>query len=172
MTDPAPLTRFQRMLLATDGTVTHILEAYADEPVEVVKLLQAFDTSNPAEAALLLSDDDKVLRRQVVLRSARSRRNLLYAETTVVVDRVDQALLDGLLATDKPMGLLMAEGRTETFREILAVGRRPAGARGPHFALGPADELIFRTYRIVAGGRPVILITEEFPPTFFRDLPA
>ena len=34
----APLTWFQRVLLGTDGTVTHILEAYTGEPIEVRKL--------------------------------------------------------------------------------------------------------------------------------------
>src|SRR5690348_16608096 len=32
------LTRLQRMLVGADGTLTHMLEAYADEPVEFEKL--------------------------------------------------------------------------------------------------------------------------------------
>jgi chorismate-pyruvate lyase len=168
-----PLTRFQRVLLSTDGTVTHILEAYAGEPIEVVKLLQELDTSNDGDAPLRLSEpDQKVLRRRVVLRGSRSKQNLLYAETVVVLARVDAALLDGLVDTDKPIGALLAERRIETLREILHVGREPAGEHGVHFAVDPTAELISRTYRIVARQRPVILITEKFPPTFFRDLPA
>lgn len=171
MTDPLPLTRFQRMLVGTDGTVTHILEAYADEPVEVVKLLQVFDTSNEGDGHLALLPDDKVLRRRVVLRGRRSRRNLLYAEAVVVAERVDPAFLDGVVGTGKPIGLLLAEHRTETFREILEVGRQPAGPAGAHFGLDATEELIFRTYRIVANRHPIILITERFPPDFFRGLP-
>ena len=170
-TGAAPLTRFQRMLLDTDGTVTHILEAYADEPIDVVKLRQALDTSNRGDADLLLTDD-KVLRRRVLLRGRRSLRNLLYAEAVVVIERVDPAFLDGLLRTDRPIGALLAERRTETFREILQVGREPAGPCSAHFGIEASAELIFRTYRILARGQPIILITEKFPADSFLGLPA
>lgn len=172
MTGPRSFTRFQRMLVGTDGSVTHILEAYADEPMEVVKLFQAFDTPNDGDTHLLLSGDDKVLRRRVVIRGSRSRKNLLYAETVVVLGRAEPAFLDGLARTDKPIGVLLAEGRTETFREILEVDREPAGPLGAHFDLDATAELISRTYRIVAGRQPIILITEKFPADAFRGLPA
>ena len=163
-------TRFQRMLLGTDGTVTHILEAYADEPIDVVKLVQAIDTPKAGDGHLLLSDG-KVLRRRVLLRGRRSLSNLLYAEAVVAIERAGPAFLDGLLETDKPIGVLLAEHRTETFREILEVGREPAGSCGAHFAIDPSAELSFRTYRIVADGHPIILITEKFPSDSFRGLP-
>ena len=169
-TDPT-FTRFQRMLLATDGTVTHILEAYAEEPIEVVKLLQQFDVAGDLDAALGLPPDEKVLRRHVVLRGVESRRHLLYAEAVVAVGRIEPAVLDGLLATDKPIGVLLAERRTETFREILQVGREPAGPVGAHFGLARAAALVFRTYVIVAGGQPLIQITEKFPTDHFRGVP-
>ncbi len=170
--DAVPLTRFQRMLMGADGTVTHILEAYADEPIEVVKLHQGVDTSNLGDAQLELSADDEVVRRRVVLRGRRSHRPLLYAEATVALGRVDPAFLDGLVGTEKPIGVLLAEHRTETFREVLTVDREPAGPCGTHFGISPTAELLFRTYRIVAGHRPAILITEKFPTDFFRGLPA
>ncbi|MDQ4089181.1 MAG: chorismate pyruvate-lyase family protein [Actinomycetota bacterium] len=167
-----PLTRFQRILLGTDGTVTHILEAYADEPIEVVKLFQAFDVSVDGDAALLLSEGERVLRRRVLLRGTRSNRNLLYAEVVVVLGRVDRGILDGLVATDKPIGILLRENRAETFREILGIEREPAGSCASHFGIDPDAEIIGRTYRIVARRQPVILVTEKFPSGFFRDLPA
>jgi len=172
VTDAATFTRFQRMLLGTDGTVTHILEAYADEPIDVVKLLQGVDTSNDADAHLRLSGDDKVLRRRVLLRGRESGRPLLYAEAVVALGRVEPAFLDGLVGTDKPIGILLAENRTETFREILAVDREPAGALGAHFGIDATAELISRTYRIMARQQPMILITEKFPADCFRGLPA
>src|SRR5688500_3130627 len=149
------------MLLDTDGTVTHIVEAYAGEPIEVVKLLQEFDTANEGDALLDLSEDDeKVLRRRVVLRGRGSKRNLLYAEAVVVPGRVEPAFLDGLVGTDNPIGVLLAQNRTETFRQILRVYREPAGATGAIFGVEATADLIARTYRILAGGLPVLLITE------------
>jgi len=160
------------MLLSTDGTVTHILEAYADEPVDVVKLLQEIDSTDTVHPELELVDDDKVLRRHVLLRGRRSGRTLLYAEAVVALGRVEAGFLDGLLETDKPIGILLAEHRTETFREILHVDRELAGAVGAHFGLPAHARLVSRTYRIMRGRRPMILITEKFPPAHFRDIPA
>ncbi|MDQ4069612.1 MAG: chorismate pyruvate-lyase family protein [Actinomycetota bacterium] len=168
----ADLTRFQRMLLGADGTVTSILEAYAGEPVEVLKLLQAFETATEAQAELGLGPGDRALRRRALLRGRHSRRNLLYAETIVMPDRVEPALLEGLLGTDKPLGALLVETRAETFREILAVHREPSGPTGAHFGIGPEGQLMSRTYRILQGGRPVILVTEKFPASSFRTVPA
>ncbi len=166
------LTRFQRILVGTDGTVTHILEAYAEEPIEAVKLAQEHDTCQDGDAALELPERATVLRRRVVLRGRNSGRNLLYAEAVVVPDRVHLNLLSGLLGTDKPIGRLLAENRMETFREILVVDREPAGPCAVHFGIDAATDLIFRTYRIVERGQPIMLITEKFPAHFFRGLPA
>jgi len=160
------------MLLGTDGTVTHILEAYAEEPIDVVKVLQEVAVADDLDAALNLPSEEKVLRRHVVLRGRQTGRHLLYAEAVVAVGRIEPAVLDGLLATDKPIGVLLAERRTETFREILRVGREPAGTVGAYFGLDPAATLVFRTYVIVAGGRPLIQITEKFPTEHFRGMPA
>lgn len=159
------------MLLATDGTVTHVVEAYAGEPVEVVKLRQETDVSDEADLELDLPPDEKVLRRRVLLRGRHSKRALLYAEAVVALGRVEPGFLDGLVATDKPIGVLLAEHRTETFREILRVGQEPAGPLGAHFGVAPVEELLSRTYRIMARRQPIIMITEKFPTTFFRGVP-
>jgi chorismate-pyruvate lyase len=169
--DQDGFTRFQRMLLSTDGTVTRLLETYAGEPIEVVKLRQELDVAGPGDEPLCLAAGDSVLRRHVVLRGRRSRQNLLYAEAVVVPVRVDRGFLDALLATDVPIGALLAEHRMETFRENLVVARERAGRRGAHFGVDAGAELIYRTYRIVARGVPVILITEKFPAGSFRQLP-
>lgn len=171
MPDPLVLTRFQRVLLGTDGTVTHILEAYTDEPIEVLKLRHDLDVPGPGDEALEAGPGTPVLRRHVVLRGRRSRQPLLYAEAVVVPGRLDPPVVDGLVGTDKPIGSLLAENRMETFREILAVDCEPAGACAGHLGVDPTADLIFRTYRIVFRGRPVMLITEKFPARSFRGLP-
>lgn len=159
------------MLVGTDGTVTHILEAYAGEPVEVEKLVQAFDTADRTDERLALDQGEQVLRRQVLLRTANTRRNLVYAEVVVAVARAGPALVDGLVATDKPIGVLLAEHRMETLREILSVDLERAGLEATHFDVDASTRLVVRTYRIVARGRPVLLITEKFPTSLFRGLP-
>lgn len=166
------LTRLQRMLLGADGTVTHILEAYADEPIEAIKLHQEFDTRRPTDGALDLPEGAAVLRREVVLRGRRSRRNLLYASAVLAVGRIAPKLLEVLVSTDQPIGRVLVANRIETFREILEVGRGPAEAAGAHFGALPTAELISRTYRILSQGQPLMVITERFPAHFFLELPA
>ncbi|MFN2607581.1 MAG: chorismate pyruvate-lyase family protein [Acidimicrobiales bacterium] len=170
LAEPPFLTRFQRILVGTDGTVTPMLEAYADEPIEVVKLFQKYDATVGADAPLELAPDARVLRRRVVLRGRQSKRSLVYAEVAVAVDRVDPAILDGLLTTDTPVGTLLSQRRTETFREILRADREPAGECAAQFGIEPAAEVVSRTYRIFASGRPIMVITERFPATSFQDL--
>ncbi len=171
--NPVPsLTPLQRMLLRTDGTLTPILEAYAGEAVEVVRLHQEYDLSTEGDGALLVPPGVKVLRRRVVLRGSQSRRSLLYAEAVIVPERVEPCLVEDLLGTDKPIGALLSEYRVETLRDILVVEREPAGPAGRFLGADPAATVLSRTYRIVAGHRPIMLITEKFRAELFRTLRA
>jgi chorismate-pyruvate lyase len=58
----------------------------------------------------------------------------------------------------------------ETFREILAVDQVPAEGCGSYFGIDERAPVISRTYRIISSGQPVMVITEKFPPAFFRSL--
>jgi chorismate-pyruvate lyase len=166
------LTRFQRVLLGADGTVTHMLEAYADEPIEAVKLLQELGSSHDGDVALDVAPGTTLLRRRVLLRGVHSGRTLLYAQAAVVPERVGVDVVDGLITTTKPIGRILSEQRTETFRRILEVDREPAGACASYFGVEPTAAMLYRTYVIVSGRLPIMLITEKFPAEFFRDLPA
>ena len=165
------LTPLQRVLVRADGTVTSILEAYAGEPVEASKLLEVFDTSDEGDGDLL-AGGQSVLRRQVLLRGRHTGRNLLLAQTVVALGHLDGTIVDELLESDKPLGVLLAEHRVETFREVLRAGRAEAGPWGAHFGIAGTDEVIFRTYRVVIRQQPTILVTETFPATAFREFPA
>jgi chorismate-pyruvate lyase len=162
---PRPLTPLERVLVETDGTMTFLLEAVMGESIEAVKLHQELDTSEAAEQAVLgLADAAVVMRRHALLRGRHSRRVFVYAAAVVAIDRIDAGLADALRTTDTPIGRLLAENRTETFRDFLHRGRRRAGAAGRYLDLAAGDEVLFRTYRIHSGGEPIMLITERFSP--------
>lgn len=163
----APATLLQRVLLTTDGNVGRILENYAGEAIEAVKLEQVLMPGGEPNHALELTEDDERLLRRVILRGSTSGRNLLYAETIVVVGRLHPLVHAGLLSTSEPIGRLMTVARIETFRDILSTGRTRAGAVGAHFGVTEDEHLFVRTYRIMAGGHPMMLITEKFPTTWF-----
>lgn len=171
MLTTSSLAPLQRVLLGADGTVTHILEAYADEPIEAVKLEQTQGTAGEDAEVVDATPGTPVLHRRVVLRGRRTGRTLLYAEAIVVNDRVGITFVEGLVGTDLPIGTLLAASRTETFREILAVGREPAGRCAAHFGISPTDDVLFRTYRILSRKKPILLITERFPATWFLGRP-
>jgi chorismate-pyruvate lyase len=163
------LSSFQRVLLTTDGTLTDILEAYVWEPIEIVKLVQENAKASDAIPQLDIEPRADVLRRVILLRGVRSKKNYLHATSTLVLDRLDPGLREDLMTTQEPLGKLMIQARLETFREILSCRLYTAPNVGMFFGLSPDTEFISRTYRIFSRGRPFILITESFPGSWFRD---
>ena len=155
----------QRILLTTDGNVGRILENYAGEAIRAVKLDQSSSPGGEACHPLELAADEERLTRRVVLRGSTTGRTLLHAETLVAVARLHPLVRTGLLSTSEPIGRLLTTARLETFRDILSSGVTRAGAVAEHFDIGEDEDVFVRTYRIIAGGRPIMLITEKFPTT-------
>ena len=164
-----PLSILQRILLITDGTVTDVLEAYANEPIRVVKLDQSFDSVDGQTPELDLPPLGRVLRRTVLLQGAISGQNFLFADSVVTLEGLDPEIVDGLVGSDRPIGRLLAQQRVETFREIVAVGFELAGPSAQYFDVEPTSRLVFRTYRIIVRQQPVMRITEKFPLSLFAD---
>ena len=160
------LSPAQQVLVKTNGTVTHILEAYTGEPMRIVKLSQGYVACED-DRRLDLESGHPVLQRTVLLQGSNSGRNYLFADSIMIPDRLDRRVVDGLLNTDTPVGTLLVENRVETFREILTVGTEPAGSCAAYFGIAPDDEMICRTYRVLASKRPIMLITEKFPASFY-----
>ena len=157
----ADLTDLQRFLLATDGTVTPALAAYLGEPIGVRVLRQEFVTVDRAHPALALRRGRPRLERSVVLFGRQSGTAVLYADSWIALERVTSRVRDDLLSGELPIGLVLRRHRIETFREWLGTGRRIAT---PEVVaqLGPT-EVCWRTYAVISGGRPMIVVHEEFP---------
>jgi chorismate-pyruvate lyase len=162
-----PLSTLQRVLLMTDGTVTDVVEAYANERIHVMKLSQSFGTVDSERPELELDPTERILRRRILLQGASTGTNYIYADSVVTPDHLHPDVVDGLLVTDTPLGRLLARHRVETFREIVALGFEPAGTCAGFFEIDPTTKLVFRTYRIIVNQRPVVRITEKFPVTHF-----
>lgn len=167
--NPLTLSAFQRILLTTDGTVTDILEAFSGESIRVVKLFQDVARLDRAVSSLELPWGQDVLRRSILLQGRMSLVNLVYADSVIALDRLEEGVRDGLLRSQKPIGLLILEHRIETFKEILDCGREPAGPLAQHFQIDEGASMIFRSYRMITQGRPIMVITEKFPESYFRD---
>jgi hypothetical protein len=94
-----------------------------------------------------------------------SGRNFVYAESFLALDRFPAAFGRALTELDTPIGRLWAEHRLEGRKELLEASCAPASPRLAAYFPASAD-LVMRRYRMISGGKPVMLIAEYFPAHF------
>lgn len=164
---PSRLTPFQRALLVTDGTVTHLIEAYTLSPIEVVPLREAEQTLDIEHAWLELPIDDPVVTREVVLQTpttdAQAPKIHAYAISHIVYQRLPQSVVDGLKLRTGGLGTLLQKTIWETRRDLLWWGVERAVDLPDAIGHLESKAFLSRTYRIVAKSDPLMLITEKFP---------
>lgn len=172
------LPAFLRALLVTDGTVTKILEAYFWEPVVVDTLYQEFVAAESEIPWVEVGVGDRVLLRRVRLRGGDSGHEYARADSIIRAERVPDHFRQRLIDREIGIGALIRDSGLESYREVMEVGilGRPQDQTP---LSGPAAESrqdgertdrdsLFRTYRIIIGREPVILITETFPMALFH----
>jgi len=158
----------QRILLVTDGTLTDILQVAFREPIGVRKLDP--DITDMSVEALELQPGETRMDRSVVLYGQKTGTNYVYADSTLVIERLPKKLQDELLNSDKPIGRLWSQHKVEVRKEMLHVSKCSPGRLLPHFTYMTENEQLFRrSYRLITSGRPVIIITEYFPSGLLGD---
>jgi len=161
----AEIPATQRLLLTTDGTVTTALATLVGEPVGVRTLAQHTVAIAGEDEELELWPRGNVLERRVLLHGAGSGTPLLYGASRIVAHRLPRAAREALLDGEIAVGLVLRAHEIETFRVPLSVGIKPASdAAAAH--LGPGL-MCRRTYTINSGGRPLMVVREEFPANGF-----
>ena len=156
------LPPFLRTLLVTDGTVTKILEAYFWEPVEVVTLRQELVTTERPVSWIKVDAGDRVLVRRARLSGVDSGSTYATAFSVIRPQLIPETFRQRLIDREIGIGVLIRDSGLESYREVLEIGIEPSEEDGN--LAGPARSgVVFRTYRIIIDGRPVILITEGFP---------
>lgn len=144
------LSPTERLLLATDGTVTHMLEALVRGHVEV-------DILNRNVV-------DTTLMRDVVLRRGATGTPLVWARSLVYLDRLPGEVADELVSGDTGIGDLLRNECEETRRQIETMDCLTVGEDDiPTFVAADADQYLVRKYNIYSGGSEVMTITELFP---------
>lgn len=164
MTKANDLSLFQKVLLATDGTVTDLVALYAGEPIRVHKLEQSI--RRETSEVLGCSTPTALLHRSILLRGA--VRNFLYAESVFVLDRLTPSLQQHMLETDRPIGLLWKEERLESFREMLDQTVEACAPIARHFDVAATTPFVSRTYVVHHARQPLGIITERWPISHFR----
>lgn len=159
------LSPFQRALLVIDGTVTKFIEASTLEPVSVVPISQERRQLPRSDEWLEADAGTPVIARQVILEGSHTQTLYAIAVSLLVVDLLPGGIEERLERTPQGLGRALLESRMESYREILWYGRE-------HVSLDELPEVvrhrtngdfISRTYRVITGGRPVLLINERFP---------
>lgn len=153
----AELPPFLRTLLVADGTVTKSLEAYYWEPICVDSIWQKPMAAEDDIPWLDTQKGDEVVGRRVNLRGKDT--DTIYARAFSVIrpQQIPEQLREKLVAGSLGIGELIRSCGLETYRELLEIG----------FANSVDGEHIYRTYRIVLGRKPAILVTEHFPLEVF-----
>lgn len=157
------LTPFQRALLIIDGTVTKFIETYTLERVEVVRLRQSVQQLPAEHVWLEAAPGTTVIAREVLLRGKYSYTLFAYAASLIVPERLPEPVQRELAVDGQGLGRMLLESRIETYRELLWYNKEPARRLPADVRRLVDGELISRTYRILAGGQPIMLINEKFP---------
>lgn len=168
------LSRFQRILLVADGTVTEMLEQYLAEKINVLKIYEKIERDakqiRARHSKFLQSGDlGPVLEREVLLQGQHTLKQWLHAESTIVLNHLVQGFRTDLLASREPIGRLWGKYRVETFKTLLDFEQRPAGRLAEYFGIATTDTVISRTYDVYSSGKLIMIITETFPARFFED---
>ena len=167
--DMSVLSPFQRILLTTDGTVTDMLEAFLAEPIQLIKLSEAFIEMDRAIEPMNIESGTKVIERKILLQGKTSQKNYIYARSLIVLDRLEENFRQELLQSKVPIGKIWLAQKVETFKEIIQTGKETAKGLSRHFDIKPTDNVLFRTYCVSSNQKPTIMITEKFPESYFRN---
>lgn len=165
--DIGNLSSAQKILLATDGSVTTILDVLKGH-IDVNTLIQEFRESDEESARELgISEGDTINYRAVIM-SHNPEEPLIHAISLTPIKRLDNNFKEDLLKADIPIGRILKKYNIESRREVTYIG-----AEEPDEELKKifkTDSLMLtRTYNIIYQDRVLIRIKETFPYNLFRE---
>ena len=155
----------QEALLRTDGTVTDLLELFTHETIGIEKVTTggyATECNRPEcdrEPGLVVRD--------VILFGQSSRETYTFAHSHLFPDALPRAVFQHLAETNDPIGKVLKEHRTETYRQIDERGCRPMPGVAKILGRPETDQLLWRRYSIIAGGMVIMEIAEVFSEQLF-----
>ena len=149
--------------------MTACLEQLVGEPIDAQVGSQEAVVA-PSSNRLDVQAGHPLLARSATLRGRRSGRSYLYAETILVPSRLSDRFLRRLGSSHDPIGRILEQ-------EGIAVTRAPQSAPDTSAVSAPdrsgsgiGECLLARTYRVDAGGAPVMMISEWFLTSLERFL--
>lgn len=159
------LSSAQKILLATDGSVTTILDVLKGH-VNIRTLVQEFREADEETASLLdINEGDTINYRVVVIEG---EEPLIYAISIIPVDRLKKDFKEDLIRADIPIGRILRKHDIESRREIKSVS---ADESTPEmFEIFKSNSpMLSRTYNIIHKNKILIWLMETFPYSLFQD---
>jgi beta-ribofuranosylaminobenzene 5'-phosphate synthase len=165
------LSRVQKILLGTDGSITRILEVITGGQVKITTLSQEVIGAGKEVAGFLrVREGDPVNHRVVKIEEEGTSSPLIYAVSDTPLARLSPEFREDLMRADIPIGRILARHRIEARREILDARVIPAGSDHSRiFGIFRKEPLLSRRYQIIHQGEPLISIEEQFPYHAFLD---
>lgn len=168
----AELSPLHRILLHTNGTVTQVLRQWTGGIINIVKpqlnccfLWDKLEKYNLYYKGNDLASCDDYKYREVILQSAETNSNLVYALSIICVKCLTPPVLHKLDHTDLGIGMIIDSEKLETYREILVFNKFKL-ANVPFFQKvfpHAKSHILHRAYVIYHDKKPCFIINEYFP---------
>jgi chorismate-pyruvate lyase len=158
-------TLLQDALLKTDGTVTDLLELFTDEEIIIEKIapgLYAAECQRP-----VCGDDPSSVVRDVILRGKETGARYIFAHSHLFPSALPPAVQSRLNTTSDPIGKVLREYRTESFRQIEQTASVPMPTIARLLDQARTDQMRWRRYSVISGGAAIMEITEVFSEQLF-----
>ncbi|BAW32173.1 MAG TPA: chorismate pyruvate-lyase family protein [Methanothermobacter sp.] len=158
-----PLSNTQKILLATDGSITRILDVLFGK-VKIRTLVQEFREANEKIADKLdIAIGEKINYRIVLIGN---KEPLIHAISYIPLARLDNDFKEDLIRADIPIGKILRKHNIESRREVEKIDiEEPTSELKKIFQ---TDSLMLtRTYNIIHKDKILIRIKETFPITYF-----
>jgi chorismate-pyruvate lyase len=159
------LSSTQKILLATDGSVTTILDVLKGQ-VNIRTLVQEFRKADGEAASLLdVAEGDTINYRVVVIEG---KEPLIYAISMIPVEKLNNNFKEDLIRADIPIGRILKKHNIESRREIKSVSLQEADSEMVDI-FKTNSPMLRRTYNIIHKDQVLIWLMETFPCSMFTD---
>lgn len=165
--DIGKLSSAQKILLATDGSVTTILDVLKGH-INVETLVQEFREADDTQAQDLGIDKGNTINYRTVVMSHNPEEPLIHAISLTPVDKLTNNFKEDLLKADIPIGRILRKYNIESRREVTHIGfEKPDEELKEVF--NTDSTMLTRVYNIIYRDEVLIQIKETFPYTLFRE---
>lgn len=165
--DIGNLSSAQKILLATDGSVTTILDVLKGH-INVETLIQEFKEADDVQAQDLDINKGDIINYRTVVMSHNPEEPLIHAVSLTPVDKLTNNFKEDLLKADIPIGRILRKYNIESRREVIHIGFEDPDEELKSI-FNTDSTMLTRIYNIIYKDEILIQIKETFPYSLFRE---